>query len=174
MRLCTVCAILLAACGSSSTKSASGKTLPLTKVVFRQYYPGSPIFILESLSGRDIVKLRSTPARHRDVKPAYVPDDVMAKLLNEFKRLGFHEHSGARPSDPRKIGGRAELTLIGTGDRGQRLIEAFIRRDGQGKAAFETYRKCVETFRAVHAQYGKFQATRGAGEFGVTKAEFER
>ncbi len=63
MRLCSICAILLAACGSTN-RAPPLKSLKLTKVVFRQYYAGSPIFVLENLAGRDIVKLRSKAAKY--------------------------------------------------------------------------------------------------------------
>lgn len=176
MRLCSICAILLAACGSTK-RDPPVEPLKLTKVVFRQYYVGSPIFVLENLAGRDIVKLKSQAAKHREVRPAYIPDEVMSQLLSEFRRYGFYEFSGPRPPNPRKVGGRAELTVIGTGryrDHHGRAIDSFIRRDKQGKKGYETYKKCVDAFRAVHAHYGKFQATIGAGDFGVKRTGFER
>ena len=176
MRLCSICAILLAACGSTK-RAPPLESLKLTKVVFRQYYAGSPIFVLENLAGRDIVKLRSQPARQREVRPAYIPDEVMSKLLSEFKRYGFYDYSGPRPPNPLKVGGRAELTVIGTGrylDHRGRPHDAFIRRDQQGKGGYKTYKKCVDAFRAVHAHYGKFQTTTGAGNFGVKRTGFER
>lgn len=174
MRHCAFFLILLTACKSGPDKS---EPIPLTKVVFRQYYKGSPVFLIESLSGRDLVKLRSDRGEPGQIKPAYVPDEVMVKLLDELRRAGYHDYSTARPRDPRKIGGRAELTIVGQGrykDGRGRPIEAFIRRDGQGKDAYDTYKKCVDTFRAVHAHYGQFQASAGGGDFGVKKAEFER
>ncbi len=176
MRHCLFCLFLLAACKSSGTK-VDATPMPLTKVIFQQYYRGSPVFILESLSGRDLVKLRSQPAKAGQVAAAYVPDKVMGELLTELRRFGYYDYSGARPRDPRTVGGRAELTVVGQGrhrDYRGRAIEAFIRRDGQGKDAYDTYKKCVDAFRVVHAHYGKFQATAGGGDFGVKKSEFKR
>lgn len=172
MRYRLFCALLLAACGSTQGRvhpDRADEPLPPTKVIFRQYYRGSPIFKIESLSGRDLVELRSKPLEQDQIKIAYVPDDVMRRMLADFDEFGYGEYSGARPPNPLRVGGRAELTIM-TENR----TVSFIRRDGQGKDAHDTYRKCVDTFRAVHLYYSRYQATRGKGDFGVKKVEFER
>ncbi|MHC4959900.1 MAG: hypothetical protein ACYTGN_16165 [Planctomycetota bacterium] len=175
MRALAIFAFLLVSAACSSTPAGEGqgeakKPLPQTQVIFRQYYKGSPIFIVENLAGRDQVKLRSKPAKHGEIKPAYVPDDVMERMLTEFKDFGYFRHAGARPRDPRTVGGRAEITIIGA----DKSMVSFVRRNGQGKDAYETYKNCVDTFRVVHAHYGKFQAASGGAEFGVKKVEFDR
>jgi hypothetical protein len=175
MRARAIFALLAAACSSTpgeepKDEKQAAEPLPQTQVIFRQYYKGSPIFIVENLAGRDQAKLRSKPAKHGEIKPAYIPDDVMARMLSDFKDFGYFDYAGARPPDPRTVGGRAELTIIGA----DKSMVSFVRRSGQGKDAYETYKNCVDTFRAVHAHFGKFQAASGAGDFGVKKVEFER
>lgn len=173
MRTCTLCSLLLAACSSapSGRESAATVALPKTQVVFRQYYKGSPIFVIENFAGRDEVKLRSAPPKRGEIKPAYIPDDVMARMLKDFRKFGYFEYAGARPGNPISVGGKAELTIVGENES----TVAFIRRNGQGKKAHDTYLSCVETFRAVHTHFSRFQAaTGGTGAFGVKKVEFER
>ena len=171
MRFWLICAFGLAACGSAPRESAPspGSAVQQTRVIFRQYYGNSHIFVIENAAGRDIVKLRSKPAKAGSSPVAYIPDEVMAKVLAEFERLGFYRHAGPRPADPLKVGGRAELTVI---DPNQRAT-SLIRRHGQDRSAHDAYTRCVQTFLVVHDNFGRFMATSSTEEaFGVRKAEF--
>ena len=175
MRLCGFCffcAFLTPGCSSSSGSSSnsSAEPLPKTQVVFRQYHRNSPIFVVENLAGRDAVKLRSTPAKDGSFSPAYVPDEILSRMLEEFRKFGYFDHAGARPGNPISVGGLGELTIIGANNR----TVSIIRRKGQGKVVYDAYEKCRATLLYVHAEYAKYQAVTGDGNFGVKKAEFER
>jgi hypothetical protein len=175
MRFWSICALFIAACGSSSGSSGGtasgdrGTAMSRTRVYFRQYYKQSHTFAVENFAGRDEVELRSRPRNPDEPALAFVPDEVMEKMLSEFKRFGFYDYAGPRPADPSKLGGRGELTIVDAKGR----QNAFIRVRGQGKDAFDAYQGCIQTFLAVHDHYGRFQAsTSGGAAFGVKKAEF--
>jgi len=157
MRFRPLCLIALAACGSSPSGGGDRTAAVPTadervRVVYRQYYRGSHIFIMENLAGRNLVELRSKPLRKGQVPVAYVPDEVMRELLREFRRADYHDHAGARPPDPRKFGAVAELTII---DENRRMV-SFIRQRKQAgtsiddyKSRSESYQDCVRAFMAV-------------------------
>ena len=169
---CFFCAFLTTGCSSTSGSSPdpSAEPLPKTQVVFRQYHRNSPIFVVENLAGRDVVALRSKPTREGSISPAYVPDDVMARMLAEFRKFGYFDHAGARPGNPISVGGLAELTIIGANGR----TISIVRRKGQGKEVYDAYEQCRTTLLYVHKEFAKYQAVTGDGGFGVKKAEFAR
>ena len=186
MRLSLVC-VILAACGSTSGPAGEGsgeagdeslQPLPVTRIVYRQYYPGSPIFVLENLGGRNLVELRSEPLVKGKPPVAYVPDWVMVKLMAEFEDQGLPDYLKPRPRNPKAMGGVAELTLIARDG----TMRSFIRtRSPKGQqpskqyqALSKTYLYCVESFRVVWDAYRPYaQVSEGVtGEFGVRKAEF--
>lgn len=162
--------LLCAACGSSGAGRAdeSGEPDPQTRVVYRQYYRGSSIFIVENIAGRDLKDLRSRPLQEGETPVAYVPDDVMREMLKEFRRFGFDDHAGPRPRNPIKVGGIGEMTVI---DEDRNMV-AIIRQRRQDVKVAECYGECVKTFLAVWNHFRPFgQAVTGDTKFGVQRAE---
>ena len=165
--------ICIAACstpngGGDAGSSDSGKLLDKVQIVFRQYYGNSHIFIMENLAGRDLVKLRSETLPAGQYPVAYIEDDVMQEMLNEFRKGGFYEHAAARPSNPLKLGGKGEVTLT----RGGRTV-SIIRRPGQTQDAFDAYDYCRKTALAIYDHYSQFQSTTTSSDtFGVKKTDF--
>ena len=175
MRFSCLC-VLLAACSSTGPAPGDpeglvpyGDPMPILRVVYRQYYEGSVPFVMENLSGRDLVELRSRALAPGEPPVAYVPDDVMRVMLEEFERADLPGYLRPRPADPAGLGAVAELTLQYPGGR----TRSFLRTRGSSDAAAgKTYLQSVETFRAVWNHHRPFAqvATGGAGEFGVKKA----
>ena len=173
MRNGIILTALLAACGTSQTTSSPAR-LPSAKepvrVVYKQYRKGSVPLIMENLQGRDLVKLRSHKLQRGQFPVAYVPDDVMARMLQEFKRSGWTKYGQARPADPSKYGAAGEITII-TDER--RRMASLLRIRGGDVAANRAYVDCVNTFVAVYNHYGpKLQATTSTTDaFGVRRVE---
>ena len=159
----------LAACSSGPTKEdrdlvARGRI----QVIHQQYYRGSRPTVVENAAGRDVVKLRSRPLKEGDRYVTYVDDEVMAKLLNELRRMGFYDHAQARPADPRSLGARAEVILVQP--TGQVL--SLVRMRGQSAQVAESYKNCALSVEAVQSMTLSPQAsTSGAIQFGVHKVE---
>ena len=160
---------LFAACAGPAKEDVAMMDAGPVRVVFRQYYKGSRPVILESIGGRDPVKLRSKPLRGNEAHVKYVDDEVMLKLLESFRDFGFFEFARARPGDPTAYGARAELTLIRSNSR----TISFIRQAGQGQRAGDAYGKCVRSVMAVDNFTYSLQASKrgGDGEFGIHRAE---
>lgn len=173
MRNCIILAALLAACGTSGTASSSAK-LPSAdepvRVVYKQYRKGSVPLIMENLRDRDLVKLRSEKLPPGQSPVAYVPDEVMAQLLKEFKRFGWTKYGQPRPADPSKYGAAGEITVIT--DNRRRMI-TLIRIKGGDPAVNRAYVNCVNTFVTVYNHYGpRLQATTSKTDaFGVRRVE---
>ena len=173
MRNGIILTALLAACGSTQRESAVA-TLPAAKervrVVYKQYRKGSVPLIMENLQDRNLVKLRSEKLRAGQSPVAYVPDDVMARMLKEFKRSGWTKHGQARPTDPSKFGASGEITII---TEGRRRMVTLLRVKGGELAANQAYVDCVNTFVAVYNHYRpQMQATTATSDaFGVRRVE---
>jgi hypothetical protein len=174
MRNSIIFTALLAACGTSQTTTSSAAKLPTAKeqvrVVYKQYRKGSLPLIMENLYGRDLVKLRSQKIPAGQSPVAYVPDDVMERMLLEFKRFGWTKHGQARPPDPSKFGASGELTVIT--DKRRKMI-TLLRIRGGDVDANRAYVDCVNTFVTVYNHYGpKLQATTSTTDaFGVRRVE---
>jgi len=179
MRFCFLF-VVLASCASpghappgGESLVPAGEPLPIVRVTYRQFYAGSVPFVMENLSSRDLVTLRSEPIAPGEPPVAYVPDDVMREMLVEFERAGLPEYLRPRPSDPAGLGAVAEVTLRYPDGR----TRCFLRTRGSGDAdAGKTYLRSLETFRAVWNQYHPVAqvSTGDAGEFGVKKAGYGR
>ena len=173
MRNGIILTALLAACGTSQTTSSPAR-LPTAKeqvrVVYKQYRKGSVPLIMENLQERDLVKLRSAKLRAGQSPVAYVPDDVMTRMLKEFKRSGWTKYGQARPTDPAKYGASGEITIITEGR--QRMV-TLLRVKGGDVAASQAYVDCVNTFVTVYNHYRpKMQATTANSDaFGVRRVE---
>jgi hypothetical protein len=173
MRNGIILTALLAACGSTQRES-SVATLPAAKervrVVYKQYRKGSVPLIMENLQERDLVKLRSKKLRAGQSPVAYVPDDVMTRMLKEFKRSGWTKHGQTRPTDPAKYGASGEITIITEGR--QRMV-TLLRVKGGDVAASQAYVDCVNTFVTVYNHYRpQMQATTANSDaFGVRRVE---
>jgi hypothetical protein len=173
MRNGIILTALLAACGMSQTASSAAK-LPTAKeqvrVVYKQYRKGSVPLIMENLQGRDLVKLRSQKLSAGQSPVAYVPDDVMARMLQEFKRCGWTKHGQARPSDPSKYGASGEITIIT--DNRRRMV-TLLRIKGGDLATNRAYVDCVNTFVTVYNHHRpQMQATTSTSDaFGVRRVE---
>ncbi len=174
MRNRTILAVLLAAaCGTSRTASSSAK-LPSAdepvRVVYKQYRKGSLPLIMENLRDRDLVKLRSEKLPPGQSPVAYVPDEVMARMLKEFKRYGWTKYGQPRPADPSKYGAAGEITVI---TENRRRMITLIRIKGGDPAVNKAYVNCVNTFVTVYNHYGpRLQATTSTTDaFGVRRVE---
>jgi len=98
------------------------------RIVYRQYRRGSTIFVMENIAGRDLKALRSRPLRPGEHSVAYVPDDVMRRMLEEFDRFGFPRYARPRPANPLKFGASGELTLIEPKGRTRSMLRIKLRR----------------------------------------------
>ena len=186
MRHALLPVLFLAACGTTPGTSeppakAGGEAATAaavaerTRIVYRQYpragRKGSPIFIVENEAGRSVVELRSKPLKPGRAPVAYVPDDVMRKLLAEFRRYGYFRHAQARPNNPIKLGGIAELTIIDENRRMLSIIPTKLNPNQQMardyRRSFEAYRKCKASFLAVWNYFRPFgQVTTSEAKFG--------
>jgi len=173
MRNGIILTALLAACGTSQTTTSAGK-LPTAneqvRVVYKQYRKGSVPLIMENLQDRDLVKLRSEKLPAGQSPVAYVPDDVMVRMLKEFKRSGWTKYGQARPTDPAKFGASGEITII---TEGRRRMVTLLRVKGGKLAANQAYVDCVNTFVTVYNHYRpQMQATTASSDaFGVRRVE---
>jgi hypothetical protein len=173
MRRSIILTALLAACGTSQTASSTAR-MPTTdgrvRVVYKQYRKGSIPLIMENLHGRDLVKLRSEKLPKGQSPVAYVPDDVMTKMLKEFKRYGWTRYGQPRPPDPSKYGAAGELTIIT--DQRRRMV-TLLRIKGGNAAINRAYVDCVNTFVTVYNHFNpQMQATTSTTDaFGVRRVE---
>jgi hypothetical protein len=175
-RLLLLLLLLGAACGSSGSRTR-GATAPEVApgerfhVVYNQYRGPHTIFIVENLAGRDLVELRSRVLAPGETPVAYVEDEVMARMIDEFERFDYYEYARPRPRNPPALGATGELTV--TDPNGRRLALLRIKAP-QGVAqtpdqvaAAQAYGKCTRTFLAVWEFHRpKMQATTSRGAFG--------
>ena len=172
MRISPVCLALLAACGSTGTKA---KPVPfradqVIRVVHNQYRGPNSIFVVENLALRDQVELRSRPLQPGETAVAYVPDDVMERMLEEFGRYEFYDYARPRPANPPGLGASGEITV--TDANGRRLALLRIKAP-QGVSptrdqvdAAKAYGNCTRTFLAVwNAFPPRMQATTSTDPF---------
>ncbi|MHC4550553.1 MAG: hypothetical protein ACYTEZ_17460 [Planctomycetota bacterium] len=182
MRFLVIWALLGAACGAGGKAGSSRVAIPTAKeqlrVVYNSYRKGSTVLVMENLAGRDLVKLRSRKLAATESPVAYVPDDVMAKMLAEFKRYGFHRYAQSRPPNPVKYGAVGEITLI-SADR-TRMVSLLRTKRRAGDTATDryvavnqSYVDCANTFIAVYNHFRpQLQATTSTGDpFGVRRVE---
>ena len=94
---------------------------------------------MENYAGRDLTDLRSRSTGKGDVPVAWVPDDVMRTTLKELKQRDFADYARPRPSDPKSLGVRAELTVYD--DRGR--ARTILRRHGQALKEAEAFHDCA-------------------------------
>ncbi len=172
MRVSPLCLVFLAACGAPATRT---KPVPfradqIIRVVHNQYRGPNSIFVVENLAGRDQVELRSRPLQPGEPTVAFVPDDVMEKMLDEFERFDFYDYARPRPANPPGLGASGEITV--TDSNGRRLALLRIKapkgvvptRD-QVDAA-QAYGNCTRTFLAVwNAFPPRMQATTATDPF---------
>ena len=163
----TILAATFVGCGATGSNS---EPLPPTRIVFRQFYRGGNTLMMENLSGRDIVKLRSKPVPKGEVPIAWVSDEEMRDLLKQLERRDFADYARIRPSDPKSMGAKGELTIEVGGQQ-----RALLRRNGQAREEAKTYQACVAVFRQVWTENRPaYQAVTGKGDFGVKRADYER
>jgi hypothetical protein len=167
----------LAACAACASTGQTGsedaeQSYPQTRIVFRQHYDQGTRLVMENYAGRRLVDLRSQVIPKGEVPIAWVPDDVMKRMVRELKRKDFDEYARPRPGDPKALGVRAEITIYAKGDgRGK----ALMRTHGQPRAEAESFQMCATYFREVWTEYRpKYQAAQGDGSFGVKRAGYER
>lgn len=148
--------LLAAACGGGTPKRA--KPAPfladqVIRVVHNQYRGPNTVFVIENLSGRDPVALRSRPLRPGDPAIAYVPDEVMSEMLKEFNKGEFYEYARPRPANPPGLGASGEVTV--TDANGRRLALLRIKAPPgmtptrEQVDAAKAYGYCSRTFLAV-------------------------
>jgi hypothetical protein len=179
MRFLLPCLLLLqAACGSSAP--ARAKPAPfladqVIRVVHNQYRGPNTVFVIENLSGRDPVALRSRPLRPGEPAVAYVPDDVMAEMLKEFDKGDFYEYARPRPANPPGLGASGEVTV--TDANGRRLALLRIKAPPgmtptrEQVDAAKSYGYCSRTFLAVWNAYPpQMQATTSRNAFDANRA----
>ena len=161
---------LLAAC-ASSPGGGSEATLPPTRIVMKQYYRNGSTFVVENLSGRDLVEMRSQPVEKGDVPTAWISDADMRRTLRALQKYEFEDFARPRPVDPKGLGARGELTVYHPGGR----TRSLIRRRGQTVEEAEAYQDCVAVFQQVwRANRPQYQAVTGKGDFGVKRADYKR
>ena len=178
MRILLPSLLLLAACGSAG--NATRETTPevragdRVRVVYNQYRGAHTVFVIENLAGRDVVELRSRALQPGEVAVSYVPDDVIAKMLEEFDRFDYYEFARPRPPNPQSLGASGEITV--TDKRGRRVSLLRIRTPAGVEpsrdqvAAAQSYGQCARTFLAVWNAYPpRLQATTSRGAFGVNR-----
>ena len=119
-----LCLPLLAACGGTGTKTRVEpfEATQLIQVVHNQYRGPGSVLVVENLNGRDQVELRSRLLPPGAPAVAYVPDDVMAEMLKEFKKGEFYEYARPRPANPPGLGASGELTITDQGGRRLALL----------------------------------------------------
>ena len=138
------------------------------RVIHQQFYKGSIPTILESVSGRSVTKLRSKPIRAHQPVIKYVEDDIMAALLESLTDAGFDTVSRPRPSDPKGMGAKAEVTIVRPGSTPRSLI----RMRGQSAKTAEIYLECLKSIMAVQAYVYSPQASSGGGtDIGVHRVD---
>jgi hypothetical protein len=141
------------------------------RVVHNQYLGPHAVLVVESLAGRDLVALRSRALPPGETPVAYVPDDVMARMLEEFERLDFYEYARPRPPDPLALGASAEIVVTGANGRSVSLLRikapAGVTLSREQVRAAKAYGECARTFLAVWEFHRpKLQATTSRGVFG--------
>jgi hypothetical protein len=152
--------LLPAACGG--TAAARAKPAPfladqVIQVVHNQYRGPNSVFVIENLSGRDAVALRSRPLRPGEPPVSFVPDEVMAEMLREFDKGEFYEYARPRPANPPALGASGEVTV--TDANGRRLALLRIKAPPgmtptkEQVDAAKAYGYCSRTFLAVLAAY---------------------
>jgi len=182
MRLPILSLAFLTACAGAPAAPKAARPLPQTgkiRIVYRQYRRGSTIFVMESLAGRDLKKLRSRPLRAGEHPVAYVPDDVMRRLLEEFDRFGFQRYARPRPANPLKFGASGELTLIEPHGRTRSMLRIKLKPGQKATRAHidrsRAYVNCAKTFLAVWNAYPPLMQVAatgtGTGGFGVHRAD---
>jgi hypothetical protein len=169
--------LLLAACSAPSGSRDAVPEATATRrvrVVHDQYRGPHTVLVIENLAGRDIVALRSQRLQPGETPVAYVPDEVMAKMLDEFERFDYLEYARPRPPNPAALGATGELTVTDADGRRRSLLRikapagATPARD-QVDAA-KAYGNCIKTFLAVWDFHRpKMQATTSRGAFGVER-----
>lgn len=172
MRISPVFLCLLAACGSTGPKSKPEpfRADDIVRVVHNQYRGPNSIFVVENLAGRDQVELRSRPLAAGEPAVAYVPDDVMAKMLEEFERFEFYDYARPRPGNPPGLGASGEVTVTGASGRRLALLrikapQGVVPTRDQVEAA-QAYGNCTRTFLAVwNAFPPQMQATTATDPF---------
>lgn len=165
MRSPLPCLLLLScivAAGCGGTAPARAKPAPfladqVIRVVHNQYRGPNTVFVVENLSGRDPVALRSRPLRPGDPAIAYVPDDVMEEMLKEFDRGDFYEYARPRPANPPGLGASGEVTVADANGRRLALLRikappGMMPTKDQVDAA-KAYGYCSRTFLAVWNAY---------------------
>jgi hypothetical protein len=172
-------AALLAACGS--TGGSTGGNIPdagaskRVRVVYNQYRGASAVFILENLAGRNLKEMRSQKLPPGEIPVAYVPDDVLERLLDEFRRLDFGEHAVPRPDNPLKLGAKGEITIIADSRRTTLMRLPAENANRKQVQQAQVYVDCAKAFIAVWSAYPpQMQATTSKSAFGVKRAEYER
>jgi len=138
------------------------------RVIHQQFYKGSKPTILESISGRSEAKLRSRPIRAHEPQVKYIEDDIMAALLESLTDAGFDKVSRPRPSDPKGMGARAEVTIVRAGSTPRSLI----RMRGQSAETARIYQECLGSILAVQNFVYSPQASSGGGaDIGVHRVQ---
>ncbi len=164
---------------TAATGEKSGADAPtgkVTRIVQREYRTGSTIFIMENEAGRDIKKLRSVVLREGQSPVSYVPDDVMDRLLLEFRKAGFKKYSQARPANPIQFGAIGEVTVIDENRKMQTILRIPMRGAGDKKhlATTKSYVDCKQNFLAVYNFFKpQMQATTKV-DFGVRRTDYRR
>lgn len=173
MRLSLPCVLLLLAACSSTAKRKKPEPFradQVIRVVHNQYRGPNSVLVMENLAGRDEVQLRSRPLQPGEPAISLVPDDVMAKMLEEFDRADFYDYARPRPSNPPGLGASGEITV--TDANGRRLALLRIKAPpgvtpshDQVEAA-KAYGYCTRTFLAVWDMFRpRMQATTSTDPF---------
>lgn len=167
MRAAFACLCLAAACSSTpgGEKAPPASGTARVRVQVRQFYAGSIPVVVENLAGREVGAARKT-LRKSDPPVAFVPDDVMARLLKEMRRIGFEDFAGPAAPESALAGARGEIRVAGEDGR----VTGLVRRAGQGAKASQVYTDCVAAVMAVYNFYQPARVQAGEGDFGVRKA----
>lgn len=177
MRILLFCALLAAACGGSG-RAVTSTTAPSerVRVIYNQYRGDSSVFVMENLAGRDLAELRTRKLRPGERPVAFVPDDVMERMLREFRRYDWEEHAVPRPANPSRLGAAGEITIVGADGRQRSLLRVKAPAGSYPTpaqvAAGKAYVNCANTYIAVWNAYPpEMQATASTGDFGVKRAQ---